>query len=206
MRKRGRPPADDLLTPAEWRVVEGIRHGLSNPRIARLLGVGVDAVKYHVANILAKLALRDRRQLRHWSGVRRASALHHRSLTMSEPETLGAIGQIARTVSDVAAAEVWYRDVLGLPHLYTFGKLCFFDCAGTRLLLSEGEGGAAQASILYFRVADIHAAHARLAALGVVFLGAPHLIHRHADGVEEWMAFFNDPEQRPLALMAQVRA
>lgn len=205
MRKRGRPPADDQLTPAEWRVVEGIRHGLSNPRLARLLGVSTDAVKYHVANILAKLALRDRRQLRHWSGVRRTSALSHRSLVMSESETLAAIGQIARTVNDVAAAEVWYRDVLGLPHLYTFGKLCFFDCAGTRLLLSEGEGGAAQASILYFRVADIHAAHARLSALGVVFLGAPHLIHRHADGVEEWMAFFNDPEQRPLALMAQVR-
>ncbi|HVH34996.1 MAG TPA: LuxR C-terminal-related transcriptional regulator [Tahibacter sp.] len=206
MRKRGRPPADDQLTPAEWRVVEGIRHGLSNPQIARLLAVSVDAVKYHVANVLAKLALRDRRQLRHWAGVRRASALHRRSPAMTRSETLGAIGQIARTVRDAAAAEAWYRDVLGLPHLYTFGKLCFFDCAGTRLLLSEGEEGAAQASILYFRVADIHAAHARLTAQGVVFLGAPHMIHRHADGVEEWMAFFNDPEQRPLALMAQVRA
>jgi DNA-binding NarL/FixJ family response regulator len=32
---RGRPRSDDLLTPAEWRVLEGVRHGMSNPEIAR---------------------------------------------------------------------------------------------------------------------------------------------------------------------------
>ncbi len=26
--QRGRPPHNDILTPAEWRVVEGVRHGL----------------------------------------------------------------------------------------------------------------------------------------------------------------------------------
>jgi hypothetical protein len=31
------------------------------------------------------------------------------------------------------------------------------------------------------------------------------MIFRHADGMEEWMAFFKDPEGRPLALMEQVR-
>ena len=31
------------------------------------------------------------------------------------------------------------------------------------------------------------------------------LIHRHEDGTEEWMAFFEDNEGRPLALMTQVR-
>jgi methylmalonyl-CoA/ethylmalonyl-CoA epimerase len=29
------------------------------------------------------------------------------------------------------------------------------------------------------------------------------MIHRHADGTEEWMAFFEDPDARPLALMSQ---
>jgi catechol 2,3-dioxygenase-like lactoylglutathione lyase family enzyme len=42
------------------------------------------------------------------------------------------LGQISRTVSDIAEAEAWYRDVLGLKHLYTFGTLAFFDCGGTR--------------------------------------------------------------------------
>ena len=32
------------------------------------------------------------------------------------------------------------------------------------------------------------------------------LIHRHADGTEEWMAAFEDNERRPLQLMAQIRA
>lgn len=60
-------------------------------------------------------------------------------------------------------------------------------------------------SILYFRVANIEAAVKTLAAKGVVFTDAPHMIHRHGDGTEEWMAFFEDPEGRPLALMAQTR-
>jgi hypothetical protein len=39
---------------------------------------------------------------------------------------------------------------------------------------------------------------------GVKFLNAPHMIHTHADGTEEWMCFFEDLEGRPLALMSQV--
>lgn len=205
MTGRGRPPANDVLTPAEWRVVEMVRHGLSNPQIARQLGHTTDAVKYHVANALQKLGLRDRRELRRWDGVRRDSAMARRGTNMANETTLGAIGQVARSVQDIVAAEVWYRDVLGLPHLYTYGKLAFFDCAGTRLFLSEAATPTAE-SILYFRVADIHASVAALAARGVQFVSAPHLIHRHDDGMEEWMAFFNDNEGRPLGLMAQVRA
>lgn len=122
-----------------------------------------------------------------------------------QPVELGAIGQLARSVSDIGAAEAWYRDVLGLTHLYTFGDLAFFDCGGVRLMLSAAEeSGPPSVGIIYFQVADIHRAHAELAARGAVFLGAPHLIHRHADGTQEWMAFFDDNEGRPLAIMSQV--
>ena len=62
-------------------------------------------------------------------------------------------------MTDIAKAEAWYRDVLGLPHLYTFGKLAFFDCGGTRLFLSAENEQPGTESILYFRVADILAAH-----------------------------------------------
>jgi catechol 2,3-dioxygenase-like lactoylglutathione lyase family enzyme/DNA-binding CsgD family transcriptional regulator len=203
---RGRPPADDLLTPAEWAVVEGVRHGLTNPHIARLRGVSVDAVKYHVANALNKLGFTSRRQLRQWDGVRHASALARQETgSMNETFSLGALGQVARHVKDIAAARRWYGDVLGLPHLYSFGTLAFFDCAGVRLFLAEQAGPSpAGNSILYFRVADIRAAHATLQARGVAFIGAPHMIHRHDDGTEEWMAFFHDPDGQPLALMSQV--
>jgi len=40
---------------------------------------------------------------------------------------------------------------------------------------------------------------------GVEFTNAPHMIFRDADGTEEWMAFFKDPEGRALALMEQLR-
>ena len=53
-------------------------------------------------------------------------------------------------------------------------------------------------------VSDIQAAYDELRARGVEFESAPHLIHKHDDGVEEWMAFFPDPDGHLLALMAQV--
>jgi len=139
-----------------------------------------------------------------------ATANHVRTLftketTMAETLALGAISQIARTVRKLPQAQAWYADVLGLKHLYTFGTLAFFDCDGVRLFLSEGEAGGAAESMLYFRVADIHTAHAELARRGVTFLEAPHMIHRHADGTEEWLAAFQDNEGRPLAIHAQMR-
>jgi DNA-binding CsgD family transcriptional regulator/catechol 2,3-dioxygenase-like lactoylglutathione lyase family enzyme len=193
-RPRGRPPHADVLTPAEWRTVYAVQHGMTNAEIARRRGISVNAVKFHVTNALAKLALPDRRALRHW--VRTGETAVNADLK------LGPIGQIARSVSDVVASEQWYRDVLGLPHLYTFGPLAFFDLGGTRLMLSQ-EGGAAKESVLYLRVPDIGAAHATLTSRGVKFTHAPHMIHRHADGTEEWMAFFDDPDGRPLAVMCQ---
>jgi DNA-binding CsgD family transcriptional regulator/catechol 2,3-dioxygenase-like lactoylglutathione lyase family enzyme len=201
---RGRPPHDDLLTPAEWRVIEFVRHGLTNPDIAERLGVSTDAVKFHVANALAKLGFDSRAELRTWAGVRRDSNLGRQETGMQPDVTLGPVGQIARTVKDIAAARQWYGEVLGLQHLYSFGNLAFFDCGGIRLFLSEGEGTPSE-SILYFRVTDIRAAHAALTSRGVGFTHAPHMIHRHDDGTEEWMAFFADNEGRPLAIMAQAK-
>jgi DNA-binding CsgD family transcriptional regulator/catechol 2,3-dioxygenase-like lactoylglutathione lyase family enzyme len=204
-RARGRPPHGDVLTPAEWRVVEAVRHGMSSRVIAARRGISVDAVKYHVGNALAKLGLPNRAALRRWNGVARSSALHGKEMDMSDTVTIGPIGQIARTVSDIGAAEAWYRDVLGLKHLYTFGDLAFFECGGTRLYLTKGADGARPESILYFQVANIQAAHAALQQRGARFINAPHMIHRHPDGTEEWMAAFEDNDGRPLQIMAQVK-
>ena len=123
---------------------------------------------------------------------------------MATPLQLGRVGQISRTVRDIKEAEAWYGTVLGLPHLFTFGKLAFFDLGGTRLYLTQ-ESESKNESILYFQVPDIAAAHATLASRGVEFTEAPHMIHKHGDGTQEWMAFFKDPEGRPLALMSQVK-
>jgi DNA-binding CsgD family transcriptional regulator/catechol 2,3-dioxygenase-like lactoylglutathione lyase family enzyme len=209
-RPRGRPPHDDVLTPAEWAIVHAVRHGVSYASIAHRRGISRDAVKYHVRNAIAKLGLRGRRDLQHWSGVPKNSAAFRRqsderqAMTTRELE-LGPIGQISRTVRDIDAACAWYGGVLGLKHLFTFGKLAFFDCGGIRLYLSAESGDPQPESTLYLRVADIGAAYAELRSRGVEFKGAPHLIHRHPDGTEEWMAFFKDPDGRFLALMSQIK-
>lgn len=206
-RGRGRPPHDDVLTPSEWRTVHAVQHGMSNREIAERRGISVDAVKFHVANTLSKLGLKDRRALRRWFKAPKHGALaRQEKKTVSASPKLGRIGQVSRTVKDIRQAEAWYRDVLGLPHLYTFGKLAFFDCGGTRLYLSQEGTLEAAESVLYFHVDDIEAAHNALVARGVEFTNAPHKIYTHADGTEEWMGFFNDPEGRPLALISQVKA
>jgi len=202
-RPRGRPPAADVLTPTEWRTVHAAQHGLTNVEIARRRGVSVDAVKFHMANALAKLGLHGRRELKAWFRAPAESA-QARERQVKLVLQLGTIGQIARSVGNIEASEAWYRDVLGLPHLYTYGTLAFFDCGGTRLMLSQEKSGAAKESILYLRVPDIAGAHQQLESRGVKFTHAPHMIHRHPDGTEEWMAFFEDPDARPLALMSQV--
>jgi catechol 2,3-dioxygenase-like lactoylglutathione lyase family enzyme len=114
------------------------------------------------------------------------------------------LGQVSRSVADIEAAERWYRDVLGLDHLYTFGEIAFFDCGGTRIMLSQAVEGPGPESLIYLHVPDIDAAYRRLTGRSVEFINAPHMIHKHDDGVEEWMAFFNDPEGRPLAIMSVV--
>jgi predicted enzyme related to lactoylglutathione lyase len=124
---------------------------------------------------------------------------------MTEPLKLGTIGQISRSVKDIKQAETWYGEVLGLTHLYTYGTLAFFDCGGVRLFLSQAQADPGAESILYLRVADIQKAYEDLQARGVEFISPPHMIHRHPDGTEEWMAFFKDPEGRPLAIMSETK-
>jgi hypothetical protein len=101
-------------------VAEAVRHGMTNRLIAQRQGRSLDAVKFHVANALQKLGFSSRAELRRWSGVRADSLLFHKEPSMNTAVSLGPIGQISRSVSDVEAAVRWYGEVLGLRHLYTF--------------------------------------------------------------------------------------
>jgi methylmalonyl-CoA/ethylmalonyl-CoA epimerase len=117
---------------------------------------------------------------------------------------LNRIGQIALGVADVDRAEAFYRDVLGLRHLYRYGDLTFFDCAGVRLLLEKAHdtGSAQHGSPIYFICHDIALAVRELTQRGVVFDGPPHLI-APMDDHDLWMAFFTDPDGHILALMQE---
>jgi methylmalonyl-CoA/ethylmalonyl-CoA epimerase len=121
------------------------------------------------------------------------------------PTTLGQIGQIAFTVSDVARSVAFYRDALGLTLLFEAPPgLAFFDCGGLRFMLSkpEGEFRPGSSSVIYFRVTDIEGTHASLRARGVAFVDDPHLIAK-MPGHDLWMCFFRDPDGHTLALMEE---
>lgn len=214
--RRGRPRHPDALTPAEWGVLDLHRHGLTRRQIAARRRTGVDAVKYHLSNIAGKLGV-PAGSLRRWPGVPATSPLAQRrngpvttdtgaARASSDPLTLGPLGQVSLFVRDVARAEAFYGETLGLPHFFTFGDLAFFDCGGTRLYLHrKDEADWLPGSILYFLVEDVHAAQSALELRGVRFSGAPHMIYAdEATGVEEWMTFFEDGEGNALALMARV--
>lgn len=119
---------------------------------------------------------------------------------------LNQIGQIALNVRDLPRAVNFYRDVLGMRHLFDAGpKLSFFDCGGVRLMLGPAEQPEFDhpGSILYYRVADLEAAYRELQAKGVRFQDAPHLIAKMPT-YELWMAFARDTEDNLFALMSEI--
>jgi methylmalonyl-CoA/ethylmalonyl-CoA epimerase len=115
------------------------------------------------------------------------------------------IGQIAIVCKDVARARDFYRDALGVKHLFDAGPtLSFFQCGTTRLMLSPAEGEATGTSVLYFFVPDIEGTKRDLAANGVKFASEPHMIAKMPDH-ELWLVEFRDSENNMLALMEERR-
>ena len=123
------------------------------------------------------------------------------------PASLGIqnIGQIAINVQDLERATAFYRDVLGLPLLFTVPNLAFFDCGGVRLMLSRAETPEFDhpSSILYFRVPDLNASYQRLVELGAKIFAPPRLIAPMASH-DLWMAAFYDSEGNIHQLMSEV--
>lgn len=125
---------------------------------------------------------------------------------MTPPQSPGLlqITQISVNVHDLARATAFYRDQLGLKHLFSAGTMAFFDCGGLRLMLGLPEKPEFDhpSSIIYFKVADIAATHEELLARGVKFEAPPRLIAKMPTH-ELWMAFFRDSENNLLAAMCE---
>jgi methylmalonyl-CoA/ethylmalonyl-CoA epimerase len=123
------------------------------------------------------------------------------------PASLGImnIGQISIIVQDLQRATAFYRDVLGLPLLFTAPNLAFFDCGGVRLMLGRAETQELEhpSSILYFRVPDLNSAHRRLVELGVQIFAPPRLIAPMST-YDLWMSAFRDTEGNIHQLMSEV--
>ncbi|MBK7127499.1 MAG: helix-turn-helix transcriptional regulator [Dehalococcoidia bacterium] len=158
-RQRGRPPYP-LLTPAEERVLAHLRRGLTNAEIAVRLGVSLDAVKYHVSNMLGKLGLQNREQLaewrepsrprRMWAGIPAVVkiglvtaagvavvAVVHAFATRTEPESETLFQGLVTVGFDGAPANGPSRNA----HLSTDGRYLVFESDASNLVKDDRNGG-----------------------------------------------------------------
>jgi predicted enzyme related to lactoylglutathione lyase len=119
---------------------------------------------------------------------------------------LRGIGQLHISVSNLERSVAFYRDVLGLRHLFTVEgqPMAFFDDGnGVRLYLGVPESERFRSHpLVYYRVDDVQAAWSQVTERGAAELTAPHLVHRD-DATQIWMAFVADPDGTPLALMEE---
>jgi catechol 2,3-dioxygenase-like lactoylglutathione lyase family enzyme len=124
---------------------------------------------------------------------------------MSSSLSISQIGQIAINVHDLKRATAFYRDTLGMRFLFEAPNMAFFDCGGVRLMLGIPEKPEFDhpASIIYYKVADIQAAHTLLRSRDVRFEAEPRMVARLPNH-DLWLAFFRDPENNVVALMSEV--
>ena len=119
--------------------------------------------------------------------------------------SLGRIAQISVNVHDLERATAFYKDTLGIKHLFSVPpKMAFFDCEGVRLMLAIPERADLDhpSSIVYFMVDDIDAAYDALVRRGAHFETKPMLI-APMQTYDLWLAEFRDSENNVLALMCE---
>ncbi len=119
---------------------------------------------------------------------------------------LSAIEQIAVNAHDLERAVGFYRDKLGMKHLFSVPpNLAFFDCNGIRLMLSLPAKPEFDhpSSPIYFAVDDIQQATQTLSERGVKFEEQPIFV-ADMGTYDLWLAAFRDSENNILALMSHV--
>jgi len=122
--------------------------------------------------------------------------------------SLSRIKQIAVPVDSVEKAKAFYRDTLGMRHLFDAPPaLSFFDCGGIRLMLAgpeaQGKDGDRQHAVLFYDVTDIKTTYARIKASGARSLAEPHIITR-MNGREVWIAELSDGQGNNVSLISEV--
>jgi predicted enzyme related to lactoylglutathione lyase len=111
------------------------------------------------------------------------------------------------TVSDVAKALAFYRDILGLEFLFgPSPQLAFLAAGPVRIMLStpQGAGKVGANWILYFKVSDIDRTFGEIVAAGAAHERPPQLTARMPDH-ELWTGFVRDPDGNLVGLMEEKR-
>ena len=125
---------------------------------------------------------------------------------MSSSIKVEKIGQIAIAITDLNKSVKFYRDILGLELLFEVPtRLAFFNCAGTRLMLTtiQGKERDHKTSVIYYKVSDIKTTAKILKNKRVKFEREPQLTAKMADH-ELWIGFLRDPDNNLIGIMAEL--
>ena len=131
-------------------------------------------------------------------------------MTTTDAVSLSRIKQIAIPVHTLDKAKAFYRDTLGLRHLFDAPPaLSFFDCGGVQLMLAgpeaQGKDGDQQHPVLFYDVSDIKKTHAWIKSSGAKSLEEPRMITR-MNGREIWISSVSDGQGNVVGLMSDVPA
>jgi DNA-binding CsgD family transcriptional regulator/catechol 2,3-dioxygenase-like lactoylglutathione lyase family enzyme len=201
----GRPRHPDILTPAEWRILAGLRDGHANAEIASSIPCSVETVRFHLRNVRDKLGLRSRQALRDWPGrpVERHRLAEESAHTWRIREQIPLIA-----VGDMPRSLAFYVDLLGMevvscwPDAPAVPGWAALGAAAARLMLHDGHhrreahtlrGGGSVTLTLY--VDGLDALHAGLSGAG----WKPSMIERMPYGARE--CYLSDPDGNELALV-----
>ena len=122
---------------------------------------------------------------------------------MTQDVGIHYVGQIAIAVSDIKVATDFYQNKLGLKLLFEVPSgLAFFDCGGTRLMLTtkQGDDQDHKTSVIYYKVKEINSATKALKENGINFIQEPQLAAKLPDH-ELWIGFFRDPDGNLVGIM-----
>lgn len=201
----GRPRHPDILTPAEWRVLAGLRDGLANAEIAAAGSCSVETVRFHLRNIRDKLGLRSRQALRDWPG----RPLERLSAAEREPRGWRIREQIPLiAVPDMPRALAFYKGLLGMevvtswPDPPAVPGWAALAAGAARLMLHQGHHRRDDAArprggpiTLTLYVDGLDAIHASLLAAKA----SPTTIERMPYGAREF--YVSDPNGNELAIV-----
>ena len=128
-------------------------------------------------------------------------------ITMAESTefSISKVGQISVRAKDIERATVFYRDTLGLKHLFKTSNISFFDCGGVNLFITIPENAELDhpSSIIYFDVEDIQKAFKTLSERGVKFEEKPNVVGQLGN-LDVWIAIFRDSENNLMGLRSMV--
>jgi DNA-binding CsgD family transcriptional regulator/uncharacterized glyoxalase superfamily protein PhnB len=137
----GRPRHADVLTPAEWEVLAGVRDGASNREIALRRGCDLETVRFHLRNVRRKLGVESRDGLRAFPG-RPAGEIEQRREALRGRRIREQIPLIQTT--DMRRALDFYAGVLGFevvarwPDAGAAPRWAALAAGGARLMLRVG--------------------------------------------------------------------